>query len=118
MGGDPPHGSGPGRGVQHRVDRRFTGRQPRRLLGGSWEYPPLEEAMQEAEFCEVEAYVPRRKNTVAKYIVMQLVLDICKETVYKTGCGLLIGGGIRRHWTWMEHDQRQQGNKSGGISSI
>ena len=35
---------------QHRVARRITGRHPRRLLDGVWEYPPLDMAIQEAGF--------------------------------------------------------------------
>ena len=37
-------------GLQQRVDQRITGRHPQRLLGGSWEYPPLDKAIQEAGF--------------------------------------------------------------------
>ena len=55
-------------GFQHRLARRITGRQPWRLLYRSWEYPPLETAIQEAGFEEVEAYMLRRRNEVTQYI--------------------------------------------------
>ena len=35
---------------QHGDARRITGRQPWRRGGGQWTYPPLKEAMREAEF--------------------------------------------------------------------
>ena len=35
---------------QHRVVRRITGKQLRIRADGSWEYPPLAEAMGEAVF--------------------------------------------------------------------
>ena len=65
-------------GVHHRVVRLITGNHPQRLLDGSWEYPSLEEAMQEAGFEEVEAYVPRRNNMVAQYIVLRRILRLYK----------------------------------------
>ena len=80
MGDDPLHGTGPG-GLQHRVYRQIAGRQTCRLLDRSCEYPPLDMAMQEALFEEIETYVLERQNTVAQYITMQPIMDLCKETV-------------------------------------
>ena len=57
-----------GGGVQNRVARRITGRQTQKHLDGSWEYSPLDKAMQEAGFEEVEAYVLMRQNMVAQHI--------------------------------------------------
>ena len=50
-------------------------------------------AMQEAGFEEVEAGVLRRQNTAAEYIVMQPVLDLCKEMVRITGMWV-----VKRWW--------------------
>ena len=52
----------------HRVVQRLTGRQPRRWGGGSWAYPPLEEAMGEAGLEGIIKSVTRRPITVAQYI--------------------------------------------------
>ena len=41
--------------------------------------------MQEAGFEEVEAYLLRRKNTAAQYIVKQPILDLCEEMVRMPG---------------------------------
>ena len=53
-------------------------------LDGSWEYPPLETEMEEAGFDEMGAYVLKRKNTVAQYIVTRTIMDPCKEMVSRS----------------------------------
>ena len=45
---------------QHRVARRITGKQARRRTDGSWEYPPLAEALGEAGFQEIRKSFTRR----------------------------------------------------------
>ena len=57
-------------GIQQRVARRITGSHHQRLMERSWNYPPLEVAMQKAGFEEVEVYSLRMRNMVAHYIVM------------------------------------------------
>ena len=52
----------------NRVAQRLTGKKLRRRGEDRWEYPPLEAAMEEAGFKEIEVYITRRKNTVAQYI--------------------------------------------------
>ena len=47
---NPCMGRSLGGGFQHRLSRWITGRQPNRQVDGSWEYLPLETAMQEAGF--------------------------------------------------------------------
>ena len=64
---------------QHRAVRRITGKQPQRQAGGSWEYPPLAEAMGEADFEEIRKSVTRRQNTVAQYIVTRPILYLCER---------------------------------------
>ena len=63
---------------QNRVARRITGEQPRRRqMNGSWEYPPLVEALREAGFKGIRKFFTRRQNTVAQYIATQLIMDLC-----------------------------------------
>ena len=52
-------------GFYNKVTRRLMGRQPRRVRDGVWIYPPLEDAMAEAEMYEVETYISRHQNTVS-----------------------------------------------------
>ena len=54
-------------------------------MDGSWEYPPLETVMEEAGFEEMGAYFLKRQNTVAQYINMRPILDLCEETVQRSG---------------------------------
>ena len=63
-------------GFRHRVARRLLRRQPQRGLDGTWEYPPLEEAMAEAGMQYVETYVSHCHNTVAQYIATRLIMDL------------------------------------------
>ena len=79
---------------QHRVERRLTGRHPRRRGGGSWEYPPLDEVMVEAGFKGVGKYITRRKNTAAQYIATQPILDLCERSARRPGA--------RVSWRWWE----------------
>ena len=97
------------RGFQHRVSIRITGRHPRRLLGGIWEYPPLEMATKEAGFEKVEAYVLMRKNILLCDTTNFVPLRgdgadagdvVCEKVVGAEGTGpggiLGDGGSIRR----------------------
>ena len=61
-------------GLHHRVDRRLTGRQMRRVCDGRWRYTPLEEEMYEAGLQEVETYVSCRHNTVAQFVANRLII--------------------------------------------
>ena len=65
---------------QHRVARWLTGRQPKRRGDRSWEYASLEEAMMESGFEGIGTYITRRQNTVAQYIAMQPILDLCERS--------------------------------------
>ena len=41
--------------------------------------------MEEAGFEEMGAYILKRQNTTAQYIVTQPILDLCKKTVQMPG---------------------------------
>ena len=66
-------------GLQHRVARRITGRQPKRREYGGWEYPPLVAAIEEASFEEIGYYILKRQKMVAKYISTPPILDHCDK---------------------------------------
>ena len=61
----------------HRVARVLTGRQPRRVLGGRWLFPPLEKEMAEAVIKEAETYLSRHQNTAAQYIYASTIINLC-----------------------------------------
>ena len=41
--------------------------------------------MKEAGFEEIGDYILKRHNTVMHYIVMRLIMDLCKKTVWSLG---------------------------------
>ena len=49
--------------------------------------------MGEAVFEEMRAYLLKRQNTVAQYIAAQPILDLCEETVRRSGVRV-----ARRRW--------------------
>ena len=97
---------------QNRVARRLTRRQ-RRLRGkGSWEYPPLEVAMEEVGFDEIRVYVTRRQNTVVQYIVTRKIMDLYEKSVSEAGSvGVSEVVGARRPGS-----RGGKGESDGGVS--
>ena len=77
-GRDPLHGANPG-GFHHRVARRITGISPQRQTDGIWNYFLLEEDMWGAGLEDMEVYIGRQQNTVAKYITTRPIMDLCLE---------------------------------------
>ena len=63
---------------QSRVSRRLIGKQTRRRTDGSWDYPPLAEALGEAGLEGIRKLATRRQNTVAQYIATRPILDLCE----------------------------------------
>ena len=47
-------------------------------MDGSWEYPPLDTAMEEVGFDEMGEYVLKRKNQVVQYIVTWMIIELCE----------------------------------------
>ena len=77
---------------QHRVARRITGKHPRQQAGGNWEYPPLMEALGEADFEGIRKSITSRQNKVAQYIAMRPILYLCgRATMWP---------GVRVSWWW------------------
>ena len=61
------------------------GRQTWRGQDGVWVYTPLEEAMVEAGFKEVDNYVSRHQNTFTQFIVTRLIMDLCMAAERRPG---------------------------------
>ena len=92
---------------QHRVAQGITGRQPRRRGGGSWEYPPLYEAIGEAGFEGIIKSVTKRHNMVAQYIATQPILDLCERATHRPGVRVF------RRW-WEQAGINLEGGKEEG----
>ena len=45
----------------------------------------MEKALEEAGFEDMRAYVLKRTNSVVQYIAMRPILDLCKDTVRRSG---------------------------------
>ena len=71
---------------------RITGRQPRIGGDGSYAQPPLKEAMREAGFEGIRQPITRRQNTVAQYIAMRTILDLCERATQR------LGARVSRRW--------------------
>ena len=50
-----------------------------------WAYPALEEAMRETGLEDMGTYISRHNNTVAQYIVVRPILDLCLEADWRPG---------------------------------
>ena len=74
----------------HGAARRLTGRQPRRGRDGEWFYPSLEGAIKEAGLTDVQTSINRRQITVAQYIAMRPLLDLCKEATQREGAQITL----------------------------
>ena len=93
---------------QHMVVRWIAGGQPWRILERIWEYHQLEMVMKEAGFEEVDVYVTRSQNTVTQYIMVQPILDLCEETVQRTGTW------VAKMWWEKDSGGINRGGGSGG----
>ena len=78
---------------QSRVARRLTGKQPRRKKDGSWDYPPLAEALGEAGLEGIRKSITWRQNTVTQYIATRPILDLCERVARRPGAWV-----SRRWW--------------------
>ena len=55
------------------------GRQPRQHKDRSLEYPPLSGAIRDAGMVGIRTSITRRQKTIAQYLAMRPILDICKQ---------------------------------------
>ena len=72
-------------GVNHRLVCPLTLKQPRRLQDVILCYPHWGGAIQVAGMEIVEEYVLKRHNTVAQYISVRKIMDLCEEAVRRPG---------------------------------
>ena len=75
-------------GFHHRVASKLTGRQLRRGQDSGWVYTPLEYMMAGAGLQEMEIYISRRHNTVAKFLATRTIMDLCLAAQRRPGSRL------------------------------
>ena len=72
-------------GFYHKVACSLMGRQPLRGRYGIWVYPPLEDAMAETGFQEVDTNFYPHKNTVSNFIATRKFMHLCLEAEQRPG---------------------------------
>ena len=93
-----------------RVARRLTGKKPRRRTDGSWEYPPLAEALGEARLEGIRKSVTIRQNMVAQYIATRPILDLCERATRRPGAR------VSRRW-WEQDGIDLEGAKKRAVET-
>ena len=56
---------------------------------GTWAYPNLEEAMEEAGMQDVDTYIASRQNTVVQFIVTRPIMDLYLAAARRQGAWVL-----------------------------
>ena len=75
-------------GFHNRVARRLSGRMPRFRPGpgaGTWEYPPIEEALEIAGLFTLEEYILRRRGTILAQVQQRPIYRLCQEALRLQG---------------------------------
>ena len=78
------------RGFHHQVVRILTGQTLQRKLEMTWTYPTLEEEMVEVVLKELDNYITRCQNTVAKFIATRPIVDLCLAAARCSGARFLM----------------------------
>ena len=99
--------------------RRLTGRQARKGINGKWYYPSLASAMKEAGLTEVGTSILNRQNTVAQYIAMRPLLDLCEGASARTGTRVPFRWWDQKgiDWETAKARREEEGEESGSGSS-
>ena len=70
---------------QSRVARKLMGRQPRRRRDGVWFCLSLAVLMKGAGIVRIWNSILWRQNTVAQFITMRPILDLCEKAIIRPG---------------------------------
>ena len=93
-------------GFHHRVARRITGNQARRLPTGEWEHPPLQPALEQAGLFPMREYVRRRQARIAEHIATRPIYDLCAQAQALSGSS--------RFLRWWQQDHGEAAAEAGG----
>jgi hypothetical protein len=81
-------------GFHHKVARRISGKMARQTANGTWYYPPLRTALEEAGLFPIQEYIRRRQATLAQYIATRPILARCQAAPRRTGSS----SRLLRYW--------------------
>ncbi len=86
---------------------RTSGKRPEWNVDGSWTYPRSEDVLEAVGMKPIAHYVAVRQQTIANFIVNQLILELCAGAVRKRG------SPVRSFW-WdqpMDLDLAREGSR-------
>ena len=63
----------------------MAGMRPKHQRYGTWVYKPIGAALEMVGLEEIEVYIARRHNTVARYIATRPIMDLCLAEERKPG---------------------------------
>eukprot|EP00978_Attheya_sp_CCMP212_P044431 scaffold310270_cov55-Attheya_sp.AAC.1 len=87
-------------GFHRRVAHRIAGKQPYFCREtDEWIYPPIEKALEEVGLWPIKKYTEKRQNTVADYVAMRPIFELCTEAEWPTG-----SQSSRRWWDQVDRD--------------
>src|SRR6185436_9337794 len=73
-------------GFHHRMARRLTGKTPTFIQEEDrWDYPPIEEVLEEAGLYTMEEYVTRRRNKFVDSIATRPIFELCQMAQRRSG---------------------------------
>ena len=91
-------------GTHIRFLRQITGKQARRTVEGMWVTPKVEVVQESLGSQSVMAYIGRTHETVAQWMEMCPIFDVCEnETGYEGE------GKLREPWWRQEAEEKQLG---------
>ena len=64
-------------GFHHRAARQMAGMGGKRLVDGTWEYPPIDGALAATGLARIVIYLERRQNKITEYVATRPVGVLC-----------------------------------------
>ena len=66
-------------GFHHRAERQITDITETRGLGGEWEYPSVDVAIEATILHPIGEYIKRRQETLAEQVACQSIYELCVD---------------------------------------
>ena len=89
-------------GIHTEFLRMITGKKSKQLGDGTWDSPRTEVIRKKAVTQLARIYIERRQETVAQWVALHPLFEVCaRETWYE-------GGGLSRKVWWFQEARRKQ----------